>query len=181
MRKLKLDELGRVDVDTFSRQRKFPIVFVLDNIRSGLNVGSILRSADAFSVDSVVLVGISPKPPHKEILKTAIGASKSVKWTYLEDAYQAIASLKKEGYEVIGIEQTTDSRPLKSFEVDIEKKYALIFGNEVGGLSDEILPHLDSAIEIEQFGTKHSINVAVCAGIVGWHFSQPFAKDYSVI
>ena len=134
MRKLKLQELGRVSIEEFRNIEKIPIVVILDNIRSAMNVGSFFRTADAFKIDRIVLCGITATPPHKEILKTAIGASESVSWTYHSDIAQATIQLKEEGYYVIGIEQTDQSTPLKNYIVQRERKYALIFGNEVKGL-----------------------------------------------
>lgn len=171
---MKLDELGRPDLSTFLGAPKIPIVVVLDNIRSGMNVGSFFRTADAFCLDSIILCGITAQPPHKEILKTAIGASKSVKWKHSERADLAVEELKNEGFQIIGIEQTDQSIGLDSFEVNTSTKYALLFGNEVSGISDQCLPLLDHAIEIPQYGTKHSLNVSVCGGIVMHHFAKSF-------
>ncbi len=170
MRKLKLQELNRVDTETFKEQPKTPIVLVLDNIRSGLNVGSAFRTADGFGLEKIYLCGITATPPHREILKTAIGASASMDWEYCKTTLDAILSLKKEGYRLIAVEQIDESILLQDFELDKNQKYALIFGNEVTGVSDEILEHLDTAIEVPQFGTKHSFNISVCVGIVVWDF-----------
>jgi tRNA G18 (ribose-2'-O)-methylase SpoU len=172
VRKLKLEELGRVDVDTFKQQEKLPIVVVLDNIRSGLNVGSIFRTADAFSIDKIYLCGITAKPPHREILKTAIGATDSVNWGYEESIESCVEGLIEQGYVLIGVEQTSSSIALQEYAVDRERKYAIIFGNEVEGLNQELLPIVKEYIEIPQYGTKHSLNVAVCAGIVLWFFQK---------
>ena len=170
MRKLKTKELGRIDVEAFKAKEKHKLVLVLDNIRSAMNVGSFFRTADAFALEKIYLCGISAKPPHKEINKTAIGATESMQWQYLNNISDCIINLKKEGYTIIGIEQTDGSIPLQDFSPDKDKKYALVFGNEVKGISDEILEYLDMAIEIPQFGTKHSFNVAVSGGIVLWHY-----------
>ncbi len=174
LRKLRLEELGRVAVAQYKSQQKIPIVVMLDNIRSGLNVGSVFRTCDAFAIERIIICGISACPPHKEILKTAIGATSSVDWVYEKDVETAVKKIRSEGYQVIGIEQTTNSVSLEDLEVDTSDKYAICLGNEVDGISDEILPLLDVAVEIPQYGTKHSLNVAVCGGIVLWHFARPF-------
>jgi tRNA G18 (ribose-2'-O)-methylase SpoU len=169
MRKLKLDELGRDSVEIFKRKKKYPVVVVLDNIRSGWNVGSIFRTADAFALEAVYLCGITAKPPHREILKSAIGASDTVHWTYFEEVLKCVNHLKSLNYTVIGVEQTTQSISLQHMQwLNDDHKYALIFGNEVQGIKEEILPLLDFALEVPQFGTKHSLNVGVCAGIILW-------------
>ena len=174
MRKLKLQELERLSIQQFKSEKKIPLVVVLDNIRSGMNVGSFFRTCDAFKIDQLILCGITARPPHKEILKTAIGATNSVTWKYNASAVDEVVRLRKENYEIIGIEQTDESMALSSLNISNTKRYALVFGNEVHGVSDDILPHLDAAVEIEQFGTKHSLNVSVCAGIVLWNFSRNF-------
>ncbi|MGB4959455.1 MAG: RNA methyltransferase [Saprospiraceae bacterium] len=167
MRKLRLDELNRVSVEQYKLLPKRDIIIVLDNIRSAMNVGSIFRTADAFAIKKIVICGISAVPPHREITKTAIGASESVDWQYEKEIYLAIKSLKDEGYTIIGIEQTDQSFQLQSVETS-QPKLAVIFGNEVDGISTEVLDLLDMSIEIPQYGTKHSLNVSVCAGIVMW-------------
>jgi 23S rRNA (guanosine2251-2'-O)-methyltransferase len=172
MRKLSLKELGRKTLDQFKGGDKNDIVLVLDNIRSGMNVGSFFRTADAFALKKIVLCGITARPPHKEINKTAIGADQSMEWEYAEDITEKINVLKAAGYMIIGVEQTDESIMLENFSPVPDEKYALIFGNEVNGLSDEILPFLDQCLEIPQFGTKHSLNVSVCAGIVMWEFAK---------
>lgn len=169
MRKLTMPELGRQSRDQFSVTEKNPIVLILDNIRSGLNVGSIFRTADAFALEKIILCGITPQPPHREILKTALGATDSVAWEYYEDGLQVTRDLIAEGYEVLPVEQTNASVSLDSVKWQESKPYAFIFGNEVNGVSDNILEILDQSIEIPQFGTKHSLNVAVSVGIVIWH------------
>ncbi len=169
LRKLKLEELGRPSIKDFKATEKFPVIFVLDNVRSALNVGSIFRTADALGIEKLCLCGISAQPPHKEILKTAIGATASVDWMYENSVVQLAKQLKQTGYQLMGIEQTNQSIELQDWVAKKDQKYALFFGNEVDGLSGELLPLLDCAVEIPQFGTKHSFNVAVTAGIVGWH------------
>ncbi len=172
MKKLKLDELGRLTPEAFKKAPKLPIIIVLDNIRSGMNVGSFFRTADCFAIKHIVLTGISPTPLNKEINKTAIGADRTMSWSYEEDICDAVKDFKKQGYTIIGIEQTNESIPLSEFNASAYEEIVVVFGNEVDGLSESVLPHLDSCIEIEQFGTKHSLNVSVCAGIVMWTLAQ---------
>lgn len=170
MRKLKLDELNRPDIETFKRQEKLPVILVLDNIRSMHNIGSIFRTADGFAVEQIILCGISGQPPHREIEKTALGATQSVNWKYYKNTTDAAAVLRSENYQIIAIEQAEGSTKLNEFKPEDEQKYALIFGNEVFGVSDEVMKEIDLCIEIPQFGTKHSFNVVVSAGIVLWDF-----------
>ncbi|MHA3046924.1 RNA methyltransferase [Riemerella anatipestifer] len=169
-KKLKLEELGRIDIETFKKTSKTPLVVVLDNIRSMHNVGALFRTADAFLIEKIMLCGITPQPPHREIHKAALGATESVDWVYQKDISEAIKELKTQGYNIIGVEQTTDSISLSDFEINPNQKYALVLGNEVEGLSDEALSLYDSFIEIPQLGIKHSLNVSVCGGIVIWSF-----------
>lgn len=166
-RKLKLEELGRVDIEAYKSAEKSPIIVVLDSVRSALNIGSVFRTADAFAIKEIILCGISATPPSREITKTAIGATESVKWSYEKNIEDTVQQLKADGYLIVGIEQTDNSVFLQDFEHS-QEKLAVIFGNEVDGISDEILDDLDMCIEIPQFGTKHSLNVSVCAGIVLW-------------
>jgi 23S rRNA (guanosine2251-2'-O)-methyltransferase len=173
MRKLKLDELNRATVDEFKAQDKLPVAVVLDNVRSMHNIGSIFRTSDGFAVDKVCLCGITAQPPHREIEKTALGATQSVNWEYFEKPLQAVEVLRKDGYQIIAIEQAENSTMLNTFTPSGDQKYALIFGNEVNGVSDEVMDKIDACIEIPQFGTKHSFNIVVSAGIVLWDF---FAK-----
>ena len=170
MRKLKLKELGRIGVDQFKTQDKNSIVLVLDNVRSAMNVGSFFRTADAFALEKIYLCGITAKPPHKEINKTAIGATDSMDWEHKSTTKECLEDLKKQGYILTGIEQTDKSELLQNISPSKDKKYALVFGNEVNGISDDVLDLLDLAVEIPQFGTKHSFNVAVSGGIVLWHY-----------
>lgn len=169
-KKLKLEELGRIDIETFKQTEKIPLVVVLDNIRSMHNVGAAFRTADAFLVEKIILCGITPRPPHREIHKAALGATESVDWQFYEHIKEAVIDLKTLGYEVLGIEQTNDSVMITDYEIDSSQKYALVLGNEVEGISDEILTDLDKCLEIPQLGTKHSLNVSVCGGIVMWEF-----------
>ena len=173
MRKLKLDELNRATVEEFKEQDKLQVVVVLDNVRSMHNIGSIFRTSDGFAVEQVCLCGITAQPPHREIEKTALGATQSVNWTYFETPLQAVEQLRLDGYQIIAVEQAKNSIMLNEFNPDTTKKYALIFGNEVNGVSDEVMQNIDACIEIPQFGTKHSFNIVVSAGIVLWDF---FAK-----
>jgi 23S rRNA (guanosine2251-2'-O)-methyltransferase len=172
MKKLKTTELNRKSIQEFKTGEKLPVVVVLDNIRSAYNTGSIFRTADAFMVHRIILCGISPQPPNRELLKTALGATDSVDWIHKQEISDALNTLKAEGYIICGIEQTNKSTPLSDFLVEPDQKYALVFGNEITGISDIILPLLDHCIEIPQFGTKHSMNVSVTAGIVLYSFSN---------
>lgn len=173
MQKLKLDDLNRVSVEDFKEQEKLPVVVVLDNVRSMHNVGSVFRTGDGFAIEQLVLCGITAKPPHREIEKTALGATLSVDWVHFEETTAAITSLRAAGYTIIAIEQAKNSTMLNTFAPDPNKKYALIFGNEVDGVSEEVMAMIDECIEIPQFGTKHSFNIVISAGIVLWDF---FAK-----
>lgn len=171
-RKLKLEELGRIDVGTFKETPKIPLVVVLDNVRSMHNVGAAFRTADAFLIEKIILCGITPQPPHREIHKAALGATESVAWEYVEEVSSVVKQLQQDNYIVCGIEQTTDSLLLTDFTIDADKKYALVLGNEVDGISDEIVSDCDVLLEIPQLGTKHSLNVSVCGGIVMWEFAK---------
>ena len=168
MRKLSLKELNRLSVSAFKEQAKTPIVLVLDNIRSGLNVGSAFRTSDAFALEKIMLCGITAQPPHREILKTAIGATESVAWEYADNTMAALEELSAKGYQLIAVEQAEGSIPLHEFQVEAGQKYALIFGNEVNGVSQEVMDRIDACIEVPQFGTKHSLNISVCVGVVVW-------------
>lgn len=170
MKKLKLEELGRISVNEFKASEKLPISIVLDNVRSLHNVGSAFRTTDAFRFEKIYLTGITGTPPHREIEKTALGATNSVQWQYAESTAALVQQLKGEGYTIIIVEQTTLSVQLQQFTPEPGKKYCLIFGNEVNGVSEDVLPLGDLAIEIPQFGTKHSLNVSVCLGIITWEF-----------
>jgi len=170
MRKLKLDELNRASVSEFKSIEKFPVVVVLDNVRSMHNVGSVFRTADGFAVEHIYLCGITAQPPHREIEKTALGATQSVNWSYYENVLNAVQDLRSQGYIIIAIEQAEDSIMLQNFPVAPGEKYALIFGNEVNGVTQEVMNNIDACIEIPQFGTKHSFNIVVSAGIVLWDF-----------
>ncbi|MEM9822558.1 MAG: RNA methyltransferase [Bacteroidota bacterium] len=168
MKKLSLKELNRLSVEDFKQSPKTPMVLVLDNIRSALNVGSAFRTADAFALQKIYLCGITAQPPHREILKTAIGATDSVEWSYHSQTKEAVQLLRAEQYQIIAVEQAQESIQLAAFPVQAGGKYALVFGNEVNGVSQEVMDILDHCIEIPQYGTKHSLNVSVCLGIVVW-------------
>lgn len=176
VKKLKLEELGRIDIPTFKAVSKTPLIIVLDNVRSMHNVGAIFRTADAFLVEKIILCGITPRPPHREIHKAALGATESVDWQYYESITEAILDLKTLKYEVLAIEQTSNSQSIVDYHINPKKKYALILGNEVEGVSEEILKHCDGFIEIPQLGTKHSLNVSVCGGITMWEFFKVISK-----
>ena len=173
MAKLTLKDLNRVSIDEFKVQGKLPVVVVLDNVRSMHNVGSVFRTGDGFAVEKVYLCGITAQPPHRDIEKTALGATQSVDWHHRESTVDAVLELRELGYQIIAIEQAENSIMLNFFQPDPRHKYALIFGNEVNGVSDEVMEMIDTCIEIPQFGTKHSFNIVISAGIVLWDF---FAK-----
>ncbi|HEU5291090.1 MAG TPA: RNA methyltransferase [Cyclobacteriaceae bacterium] len=168
MKKLKLEELGRMSVDQFKESEKLQACIVLDNVRSLHNVGSAFRTADAFRIEKIYLTGITGTPPHREIQKSALGATESVTWEYVENSAQAVQSLKSQGYTIVIIEQTTTSKQLHEFVPQAKEKYCLVFGNEVNGVSEDVITQGDLAIEIPQIGTKHSLNISVCLGIVCW-------------
>jgi 23S rRNA (guanosine2251-2'-O)-methyltransferase len=168
MRKLENQELPRLDIPSFKSHPKNPLVLVLDNIRSLNNVGSAFRTADAFLLEKIYLCGITGKPPHREINKTALGATESVDWEYRESVTELISRLSQEGYKTVLIEQTDTSTMLMDFRPDPEDKLALVFGNEVFGVEEDLLPMADYCVEIPQYGTKHSLNVSVSVGIVVW-------------
>ena len=173
MRKLKITELNRVSKEEFKNIDKLPLVVVLDEVRSLYNVGSVFRSSDAFAVSAVYLCGITAVPPNAEIHKTALGAEDSVDWKYFKRTQDAVNELKADGYEVLAIEQVEHhSTMLQHMTLDPQKKYAIILGNEVKGVHQEVVDMCDGCIEIPQFGTKHSLNVSVTAGILIWEFAR---------
>jgi 23S rRNA (guanosine2251-2'-O)-methyltransferase len=175
MRKLENDELPRLTVDDFKAAEKIPLVVVLDNVRSSNNIGSIFRTSDAFLVNKIYLCGICAQPPDKEIHKTALGAEYSMAWEYFKTTEVAVQYLKNEGYTIIAIEQVEGSILLPDYIPNVSEKVALVFGNEVKGVQQEIVYLCDKTIEIPQFGTKHSFNIAVSAGIVLWEFYNKIA------
>jgi tRNA G18 (ribose-2'-O)-methylase SpoU len=170
MRKLSMDDLNRPSVQAFKEQEKLKVTILLDDVRSLQNVGSIFRTSDGFAVEEIILCGITGQPPHRDIERTALGATQSIDWRYEKDIIKAIEELKKEGYKIIAIEQAENSTFLNNFSPNQEEKYALIFGNEVNGVSEDVMAIINECIEIPQFGTKHSFNIVVSAGIVLWDF-----------
>ncbi len=175
--KLSMDALNRKSVQEFKQSNKLPVVVVCDNIRSLHNVGSLFRTSDAFLLSAIVLCGISATPPHKEIHKTALGAEDAVDWLYYEHTKDAVQQLQEAGFEVWGVEQTQNSNSLQNFKVDQNTKYAFVFGNEVRGIDQEVINLCQGCIEIPQFGTKHSFNVSVSAGIVLWECYKQMVRD----
>lgn len=169
-RKLKLEELNRISVEEFQEAKKIPLVVVLDNIRSQNNIGSIFRTCDAFRVEEIFLCGITATPPNSEIHKTALGAEDSVKWRYFEKTSDGVNELKVNNYTILSVEQTENSQSLETLQLNKTKKYAVILGHEVHGVQQKIINITDGCIEIPQYGTKHSLNVSVTAGIVVWDF-----------
>lgn len=167
-RKKNILELERSSVEAYKIQEKTPLILVLDNVRSALNVGSAFRTADGFALQKIYLCGITAQPPHKEILKTAIGATDSVDWEYVEDPTEAVQKLQADAWEVWAVEQAENSTSLEQFHPNKNSKIAVVFGNEVTGVADEVMDIVDGALEIPQFGTKHSLNISVCVGIVAW-------------
>lgn len=170
MKKLATNEIKRLTVNEFKEAEKIPVIIVLDNIRSQHNIGSVFRTADAFRLEAIYLCGITATPPNREIQKTALGATESVKWEHFESTMEAIQALKAQNFTVISIEQAEGSIALDDFIPDLQKKYALIYGNEVHGVDDDVIDSSDYCLEIPQEGTKHSLNVSVAAGIVLWTF-----------
>ena len=167
-----MEALNRLSPDAFSTAQKLPLVLVLDNVRSGMNVGSVFRTADAFALEKIVLCGITAVPPHREILKTALGSTETVPWEHNPQTLQAVKQLKAQGYQVYAVEQTSDKTWLHDFDPKPGEKYALVLGNEVDGVANTVLHACDGAVEIPQFGTKHSLNIAVAAGIAVWEISR---------
>jgi tRNA G18 (ribose-2'-O)-methylase SpoU len=168
MRKLKITELNRISIEEFKEADKLPLVVVLDDIRSLHNIGSVFRTADAFRIECIYLCGITATPPHPEMHKTALGAEFTVDWKYVNNAVETVDNLRSEGYVVYSVEQAEGSIMLDELVLDRSKKYAIVMGNEVKGVQQEVIDHSDGCIEIPQYGTKHSLNVSVTAGIVIW-------------
>lgn len=175
-RKLSMDNLNRLSVEDFKNVEKNPFVFVLDDIRSLNNVGSVFRTADAFRAEKIYLCGLTGTPPHRDITKTALGADESVEWEHSSDALALIQKLKSEGYKIAALEQAEGSVMLNEFEPLVLDRYAFVLGNEVFGVSDSLIEQCDVCLEIPQFGTKHSLNVSVSAGIVAWDFVSKILK-----
>ncbi|MBQ8889152.1 MAG: RNA methyltransferase [Bacteroidaceae bacterium] len=172
MRKLKITELNRLTVDEFKQAEKLPLVVVLDEVRSLHNIGSVFRTSDAFLVNRIYLCGITATPPHPEMHKTALGAEDTVDWKYMKHTLEAVEELHNEGYTVLAIEQVEGSTMLNNLSLEPGKKYAIVMGNEVKGVQQEVVNACDGCIEIPQYGTKHSLNVSVTTGIVLWEFAK---------
>jgi len=170
MRKLKNEELNRLSPKEFKNSSKHPVVLVLDDVRSAMNVGSAFRTADAFLIEKIYLCGITAKPPHREINKTALGAQDTVDWEHQESITSCLQQLKSDGYEIVAVEQADQSTSLLDFEAQQEKKYAFIFGNEVFGVNEKVIEVADKVLEIPQYGTKHSLNISVSIGVVLWDY-----------
>ena len=167
-RKLKITELNRISAEEFKKANKLPLVVILDNVRSLHNIGSVCRTSDAFRVECIYLCGITATPPHPEMHKTALGAEFTVDWKYVNNAVEAVDNLRQEGYVVFSVEQAENSIMLENIQLEQERRYAVVLGNEVKGVQQEVIDHSDGCIEIPQYGTKHSLNVSVTAGIVIW-------------
>ena len=168
-RKILNEELNRLDVEAFKKATKHPVIILLDNIRSRNNVGSVFRTADAFLIEKIVLGGITPTPPHRDIYKTALGATDSINWEHTDDIINTLSNLQNNSYKIIAVEQVEDAIPLQKFDLLFGEKVVLVFGSEVGGVQQTIVNFADDCIEIPQFGTKHSLNISVSVGVVLWH------------
>ena len=179
MHKLRTIEMQRLSIDEFHEAKKLPLTVVLDDVRSLYNVGSVFRSSDAFRVEAVYLCGITATPPHPEIHKTALGGEDSVAWRYFNTATEAVQSLHDDGVTVYSIEQVEGSTKLQNLQLDTDKRYAVVFGNEVKGVHQEVVDMSDGCLEIPQFGTKHSLNVSVTAGMVIWEVAKQFIDKFS--
>ena len=176
MRKLKITELNRLTVDEFKQANKLPLAVILDEVRSLHNIGSVFRTSDAFLVERIYLCGITATPPHPEMHKTALGAEDTVDWKYVKHTLEAVEELHNEGYTVLAIEQVEGSTMLDELELEPDKKYAIVMGNEVKGVQQEVIDACDGCSEIPQYGTKHSLNVSVTTGIVLWEFANKLIK-----
>jgi 23S rRNA (guanosine2251-2'-O)-methyltransferase len=170
MKKLSMDELNRLSTEEFKASEKLPCILVLDDIRSMNNIGSVFRTADAFKIEKIYLCGITATPPHREIQKTALGADETVTWEYAEDVQALVTKLKTDGVQVAAVEQVENSVSLLDFQPQNAQKYAFVFGNEVFGVNQSVVEQADFCLEIPQYGTKHSLNISVTAGIVAWDF-----------
>lgn len=174
MRKIENSELNRLSVNEFKESKKIPLVIILDNIRSQHNIGSVFRTSDAFRIEKIYLCGITATPPHREIHKAALGSTESVDWQYVENTSTLIQQLKEEGYTIFAIEQAEGSILVDDFQYDYAAPLAIVFGNEVNGVDEEVMELVDGSIEIPQYGTKHSLNISVSAGIVIWELFKRF-------
>lgn len=179
MKKLSLDELNRISVEEFRESDKFPVYVILDNIRSMNNVGAFFRTSDAFLVEKLFLCGYTPCPPHREIAKSALGAELSVAWEHVGSTAEAVRMLKEQGCRVMAVEQAEGSEKLETFDYDFSTPIAVVFGNEVSGVDDEVMELVDGSLEIQQYGTKHSLNVAVTGGIILWKLVTDCQKKVS--
>lgn len=177
MRKLLNSELDRLNIEEFKNSEKTPLIVILDDIRSLNNIGSVFRTSDAFLVQEIFLCGITARPPHREIHKTALGSTESVDWTYFETIDEAIEKAKEYGFKTYAIEQADDSIQFDKFQIQKNDKIAVILGNEVKGVNESVLPKIDGCLEIAQYGTKHSLNISVCAGIVIWDLFKKLRKS----
>ncbi len=177
MKKLQIEELNRKTLDEFREAGKYPVRVILDNVRSQNNVGSIFRTCDAFLLEGIILCGITANPPHREISKTALGATESVSWEYTEKTTDAVKAMREQGYRIMAVEQTEGSRLLHEIGIIPGEKYALVFGHEIHGVAQEVIDLCDGAIEIPQHGTKHSLNIAVSTGIVLWEFFKFYQEE----
>lgn len=175
MRKLLNEELDRLSINEFKTASKVPVLVVLDNIRSLHNIGSVFRTADAFRLEGIILCGITATPPHREIHKTALGATESVPWEYQKETRSAIEGLKRKGYKILSVEQAEGALSLETMQLEAEEKYALVFGHEIRGVDQGVVDLSDICIEIPQYGTKHSLNISVAAGIVIWEVFRKFS------
>ena len=178
MKKTKVEELKRIEIDQFKKKKKREVIIILNNIRSLNNIGSCFRTCDAFKIEKLYLCGITATPPNRKITKTAIGATESVEWVYNDNIYDLISELKNQGFKVWAIEQTENSKTLSEMEmIEINTKHVLIFGNELNGVKQDVVNNCDDVIEINQYGTKHSLNVSIAAGIVIWNFFKLLNKE----
>jgi len=177
MRKLKNSELDRLSVDAFKEAKKTPIIIILDNIRSLNNIGSVFRTSDAFLVEKIYLCGITATPPHKDIHKTALGSTDTVAWEYIEDTMDLVEKLKLDNVKICSIEQAENATMLNKFVVEPNTTYALVFGNEVKGVAQDVVNSSDTVIEIPQFGTKHSLNISVSCGVVVWDIFNKLSSN----
>lgn len=176
MRKIKNEELGRLTAEEYQLAEKTPVVLVLDDVRSAMNVGSAFRTSDAFRIEKICLCGITATPPHREINKTALGAQEVVNWEKYDTIESCLEDLKKEGYQLVAVEQADDSTTLLDFEVTADEKYTFIFGNEVFGVSDKAIELANTVLEIPQYGTKHSLNISVSIGVIMWDYMAKAGK-----
>lgn len=178
MKKIKNSELNRKSISEFKNSKKLPIIIILENIRSAHNVGAVFRNSDAFIIEKIILCGITPVPPNRQINKTALGATDSIQWEYHKESNYIIKKLKQQGYSIISIEQVENSTHLNEFKIKKYKKIALIFGNEINGVEQKTINISDEILEIPQYGTKHSLNISVCSGIVLWEFFKKGKNNY---